>query len=127
MKTLMVAASLALSSVAGAAGAGQEDVVKMQERQGEAIKKNAPDCDKIGDALLANADADAATMKQLVAAEAGKTKEQKKTEQQEMVAKYGDRLKVAQKNFEPLRACKGNAKIKQWKDKLDAAVAPPKH
>ena len=123
----LVAALLCLTASASLASAPSiEDMVKMTERQAAAVKKNAPDCDKIGSALLENVDADAAVMKEMVAADRSKTKEQRQAEQKDMVAKYGDRLKAAKKDMEPMRSCKDNANVKKWKAALDEATRPPK-
>lgn len=103
-----------------------ERLVKMQERQAEAVAKNAPDCDKIGKALLATVDEDAALMKSVYAADAKKSKEQKRAEKAEFMTRYGKRLKAAQGKIAPLRACKGNAQVRSWKNTLDEATAPPR-
>ncbi len=101
-----------------------EQMVKMVERQGADVAANMPDCDKVGDALLKNVDADAALMKKLLLADKDKTKEQKKLEQNEFLKQYAPRMKEAQKKMSAVKACKDHAKLKQWKKTLDAATDP---
>ena len=105
---------------------GVEDMVKMQERQSAAVASNAPDCDKIAKALMATVDEDVATLKKVIASEASKSKEEKKAAKEEMMTKYGPRLKDARTKMEPMKACKDNANVKAWKAKFDEATAPPK-
>lgn len=104
----------------------QEAMVKMTERQGQDVASNAPDCDKIGDALLKNADADGALLKKVLMSEKGKTKEQKVVAKNDFMKKYATRMKAAQDKLQPLRKCSGNAKLKQWKKKIDDATDPRK-
>ena len=124
MSLRLLSSCLALLAVPAFA-ASQEDMVKMTERQAAAVSAAAPDCDKMSKALLATADEDLATLKSLMASEAGKSKEQKKAEKSEFIQKYGPRLKEAQGKLGALKACKDNATFKQWKAKFDEATKPP--
>ncbi len=128
MKHLSTAAALLLLSACTAFAAEPlvEQMVKMQERQAAAVKGAAPDCDKMGAALLSTVDEDAALLKRLLAADAGKTSEQKKAEQAELLVKYGQRMKAVQKDFAALKSCKDNGQVKKWKAKLDEATEPRK-
>jgi hypothetical protein len=123
--------SIAVMSVFGASqafAAGDADLhesmVKMAERQAKDVSAHAPDCDKIADALLKSVDDDAALMKKVMAAEKTKTKEQKTLEKNEFMKKYAPRMKAAQEKMAPAKKCRDNAKMKEWKKKLDAATDP---
>ena len=109
------------ASQAYAAADLQEQIVKMIERQAKSVSSNAPDCDKIGAALLKYVDADGALTKKAVEADKGKSKEQKKQEQEAFLKKYATRIKAAQAKMAPLKACTSNEKVMEWRKKLEAA------
>jgi|GEM_PF-3437524 len=102
-----------------------EDMVKLMEKQSNDIDSNKPDCDKMLDALLKHADADAAMIKKAIASDQGKTPEQKKTEATALKAKYGPRLDAAVQKMGPLRAHPKTPKMDIWRKKLDPRPAPP--
>lgn len=104
----------------------QEEMVKMLERQAQDISTHAPDCDKVAAALSKHVAADTALTKKVVESDKGKTKEQKKAERDAFGKKYGERMKAASQKMAGLKACKDNAKVKEWKKALDAATDPRK-
>ena len=120
-----VALALLSAVPAFATSSLEEEIVTMTERQAAAVTAAAPDCEKVGQALLATVDDDLAVLKK--AQEAGKVKtlEQKKAEKAEFTAKYGARMKEANAKFSAIKACKENATVKQWKAKVDAAKPAP--
>jgi len=101
----------------------QEQMVKMLERQASEIDAAKPDCDKMLDALMKHVDADATLTKQAQDSDKGKSSEQKKAEQQAFVGKYGPRLQAAAKLMAPLRECRANPKMKQWRARLEPRPA----
>jgi hypothetical protein len=132
-KLTKLVCSLAVMSVFGASQAFaasdadlHESMVKMAERQAKDVSATAPDCDKMGDALLKHVDDDAALMKKVMDADKGKTKEQKTLAKNEFMKKYATRMKDAQQKMAPLKSCRDNAKMKEWKKKIDAATDPRK-
>jgi hypothetical protein len=124
MKKLLTSLTFCAFSFGGlaVAGAGGDDLpeklVKMVERMASDTDTNKPDCDKIATALHKHADEDAALMKAVKDADAKKTKEQKAAEKKELEAKYGERLKAAMTKMMPLKECKDNAKIKEYRTKV---------
>jgi hypothetical protein len=115
--------SLALAFVVvfgGSAWASPADeMVRVFERQGADVQAHKSDCDGMLDALLVHVDADAAAMKRLNQSEKGMSPAQKNEAQKKFVAKYGARLKVATRKMAPLGACRDNAKMQTWKNKLE--------
>ncbi|MBX7099661.1 MAG: hypothetical protein K1X89_18230 [Myxococcaceae bacterium] len=125
-KRLVAALFVMAVAPAWASGSVEEDLVAMAERQGAAVTGGAGDCDKMGEALLGGVDSDIATLKKAIAADAGKSKDEKKAAQLNLMAKFGPRLKAAQEKMAPLKACRSNAKVQAWKKKLDDATDPRK-
>lgn len=125
MNKLTLLALLAAPSALAASGT-PEQLLEMQERQAEAIAEYAPDCEKIGKALLARVHRDAALMKKMLAEDKAKTSEQKRTEKKQFAERFGNRLKAAMLKAAPLRSCKDNTTVRAWKAKLDAATDPRK-
>lgn len=120
-----VALAVAVAVPAFASTTLEEEIVTMTERQAVAVTAAAPDCEKIGQALLATVDDDLAVLQK--AHEAGKTKtvEQKKAEKAEFLKRYGARMKEATGKLAVVKSCKDHATVKQWKAKFDAAKPAP--
>jgi hypothetical protein len=95
-----------------------EKVIKIIEYIASDVDANKPDCDKIGTALTAHMDDDAAVMAKVKADDAKKTKEQKAEDGKKMDAKYGDRMKAAMSKMGPLKSCKANAKVTAYQKKV---------
>jgi len=101
-----------------------EQMVKLMEHQGNDVDGNKPDCDKMLDALLKHADADAALIKRAIDSDKGKSPDQKKAEATALKQKYGPRLDAAINKMGPLRVCAKLPKMDTWRKKLDPG--PPK-
>jgi hypothetical protein len=95
-----------------------EQGVKIIEHIASDAEASKSDCDKLGTALAAHMDDDAAVMKKIKDAESKLTKEQKDANRKEMEKKYGDRMKAAMGKLGPLKTCKANAKVKAYGEKV---------
>jgi hypothetical protein len=96
----------------------KEQMVQVLERQAADVDDHRPDCDAILTALLRHVDDDAAVSRKLRAADRGKSPAQLKEEQSAFVAKYADRLHAATAKMGPLKACRTDPRLQQWKKKL---------